>query len=123
MNKYKMDTQPIDFLSKYSFFVPQPVSVTFMTRAIAKETGHYISSTLGSTYYPIIIKDVTGRELWLDYFLDEDIPISKQQDLQTILKEMGMNITKEDSDKLTVRLKKWLSIEPRIVDKVTFTKY
>lgn len=122
VNKYKMDTQPIDFLLKYNYFVPQPVSVTFMTKEEARETGHYVSSTLGSTFYQIIIKDITGRELWLDYFVDEGMSISKQQNLQTILEKLGMSISEENSSKLTARIKNWLSIEPRIIDKITYTK-
>lgn len=121
VNTFHRDTKPIDFLLKYSFFVPQPVSVTFMTRKMARDTGHYLSSSLNIAFYQIIIKDVTGNELWLDYFLDENVPISKQQNLKDILDNIGIRISKENSDNLTERIKKWLSIEPRIIDKVTYT--
>lgn len=123
MNRYELDTKLVAVLSKYSYFIPQPVSVTFMTKEEAWKTGHYVTSTLGSTFYQIIIKDMTGRELWLDYYVDENVTIRKQQNLQTILEKLGMKIFKDDSSNLTTRLENWLSIEPRIVDKLSAKKY
>lgn len=121
-DRYALDTKPIDFVEKYSYFVPNPVSVTFMAKSVAEETGHYVSSLLDSAYYQIIIEDITGRELWLDYYIDENAPINKQQNLQTILEKLEMEISKEDLEKLCDRAKLWLGIYPRINDMVTCVK-
>lgn len=123
MSKYQMDTNPAAFLEKYCYFIPQPVSVTFMSREEARRTGHYSDFSLHAAVYQVIIKDISGRELWLDIPVATDRPISKQQDLQNLLAEMGMGFSPESSEKFSEKILSWLRVEPRVIDKLTYSKH
>lgn len=119
--KYKKEKKYKDFLEKYSFFIPKPIEITFFSREEALDTGHYISTFRHSTIYQIVIKDASGNELWLDYQFDENLPIKKQQNIEEIMKKIGIEIPK-NKESLSKRIKEWLNIVPMITDKITYRK-
>lgn len=119
--KYKKERKYGDFLEKYNFFIPKPIEITFFSREEALNTGHYVSTFRYSTIYQIVIKDVSGNELWLDYQFDENLPIKKQQNIEEIMKKIGIEIPK-NKESLSERIKEWLNIVPVITDKITYRK-
>lgn len=73
---------------------------------MAIKTGHYINSSVGETIYQIVIEDVSGRELWLNNYVDENTPIHRQETIGEILRKLDFDIV-EGSKKQSV-LKKLL---------------
>ena len=119
--KHKLETQYEEFIDKYSFFIPRPVEIAFLSREEALNTGHVIASCNYCGIYQIIIKDISGSELWLDYKLNENQSISKQQNLESILKKIGITIP-ENKETLSERIKNWLGIAPVVADRITYRK-
>lgn len=119
--KYRKEETYEDFLEKYSFFIPRPIEITFLSKEEALNTGHYVSTFNHSEIYQIVIKDVSGSELWLDYQFDEKLPINKQQNIEEIMKKIGIEIPK-NKDSISNRIKEWLNIVPVITDKITYRK-
>lgn len=119
--KHKLDTQYEEFIDKYSFFIPRPVEIAFLSREEALNTGHVIANCNYCGVYQIIIKDISGSELWLDYKLNENQSISKQQNLESILKKIGITIP-ENKETLSERIKNWLGIAPVVADRITYRK-
>jgi hypothetical protein len=105
------DSNPIEILNKYIEFIPSPTEITiFSTTEQAREYGYFIK---GSGYmhrdevYPVIIKDYTGRQLWLSPYLDLDDVFKLNDDVVKIVDILGFDI-KEDS--LTDTAKKWVNM-------------
>lgn len=119
--KYMLETQCVEFIDKYSFFIPRPTEVTFLSYEEALRTGHYVSSFNNSGVYQIIIKDISNSELWLSCRVDESQPISKQQNLESILKKVGMEIS-DTKESLPDKIKSWLGIAPVITDRITYRR-
>lgn len=85
-------SDPLGFLNKYFSFVPNPVKVTIYSLEAARKTGHHICSTVGERTYQIIIKDESGKELWLDNYVDEHISITRQNCITSILNALDINV-------------------------------
>lgn len=114
MTQFYSETKPMDFINKYSYFIPNPVSVTFYSHSEALETGHFISSSVKEIIYKIIITDVSGKELWLNYYFDENTSINRQQDIKSILDNIG-DMEKDVEGQLSIRVRDWLKKKPRII--------
>lgn len=119
--KYEIETKCIEFIDRYSFFIPRPIEVTFYSREEAINTGHFTTSINHSAVYQVVIKDASGSELWLDSAVDEGQPINKQQNLECILNKVGISVPK-GTESLSEKIKTWLGIAPIITDKVTYKK-
>lgn len=105
------DSNPIEILSKYIEFIPSPTEITvFSTIEQAIEYGYVIQGS-GYLYkdevYSVIIKDYTGRQLWLSPHLSGDNIFKLDEDVVKIIDILGFDI-KEDS--LTDTAKKWVNI-------------
>ena len=81
-----------EILSKYIDFIPQPVSVEFLSKERALESGHFSVAFSKTILYQIIIKDITDRELWIEYPF-EIIPPKEQQSMLELLNMLDINIT------------------------------
>ena len=119
--KYEIETKSIEVIERFSFFIPRPVEVTFYNQEEAINTGHFATSINHSSVYQVVIKDASGSELWLDAIVDEGQRISKQQNLESILKKVGMSVPK-GTESLSEKIKTWLGIAPMIIDKITYKK-
>lgn len=62
---------------------------------MAIKTGHYINSSVGETIYQIVIEDVSGRELWLNNYVDENTPIHRQDTIGEILRKLDFDIVED----------------------------
>ncbi len=105
------DSNPTEILNKYMEFIPSPTEITiFSTTEQAVECGYTIK---GSGYmhrdevYPVIIKDYTGRQLWLSPHLKVDDVFKLNENVVKIVDILGFDI-KEDS--LTETAKKWVNM-------------
>lgn len=121
-NKSWIEYEPENFLKAYFCFVPSPDNVTIYTREMAKQTGHYKCSTVDETYYQLVIKDRSGRELWINYFIDETISIKRQSSLMNILKALEIDISEEKRKGLPTFLKNLLGLNLMVNDYITLYK-
>ena len=109
-DKFQRETKPEDFIRKYSYFIPEPVKVTFLSRDEAIKTGHVLNTYKGDEYYQIIITDISGRELWLDFYVDDNKSIKKQPELVELLEELGdFEFANAGVGKITKRMWNWLN--------------
>lgn len=121
-NKSWIEDEPVNFLKSYFHFVPVPVSVTIYSREKAKQTGHYICSTVNEIYYQLVIKDRSGRELWINHFIDESTPIKGQSSLMNILEALEINIPEEKRKGLPTFVKSLLRSNLKVNDYITLYK-
>lgn len=96
-------------LFKSLYFVPNPVSVEFLTEEDAMSTGHFQTSYGNTVIYQIIIRDVSDRELWLNYPFKE-IPKNKQHNMKELLNVLGVKVEEQT---LADRFLDWLNARPR----------
>lgn len=120
LRKRELDYE--QFIAKYEFFVPRPREVYFLSEEEALKTGHYSSKYRNKGIYQVIIKDVSGNELWLDCPYDENKPLSKQQNMESILRKVGFHISEEKKNSLSDKLKEWLGLTPIVADKIVYHK-
>ncbi len=86
-----------DCIFDYFGFLRNPSSICLYSRDKAVETGHYKASFTGSvTAYQIIVKDDSGREVWLDYEIDEETPLAKQSSLMSLLNSLDIKLEPDD---------------------------
>ena len=112
------DSDPVGFLREFQSFVSKPASVTIYSRKEALSSGHYYASIGNSNCYQIVIKDVAGREIWMQKLINENKPISKQPELVEVLEMNGIKISKKE--KYFELFKILLSSKVRIDDKTVF---
>ena len=92
MDRYWLQGNSTDFLTQHISFVQNPRSVTIYSREMALRTGHYIYSTVSGDVFQVIIKDLSGRELWLNCYVDEKVSIDRQSDIMEVLKALEFDI-------------------------------
>lgn len=112
----------LEFLEAYEFFVPHPREVCFYSEEEALKTGHYISNFKNKGIYQVIIKDMSGNEVWLNCPYDETKSISKQLNMESILRKVGFQVPEKEKDSLPQKIKTWLGLNPIIADKIVFHK-
>ncbi len=114
----RIEENPIEYLQVYERYIKDPSQVVFLSREDALETGHFVSSMGFTVIYQLIIKDISGKELWLSYPVEEK-PIQKQQKLIDMLESMGMTLKDRN---LPDRIKEWLFRTPRLTSCVAMKK-
>lgn len=65
------------------------------SRAKAIETGHYILSNVEEQYFCVIIKDRSGKEMWLDCPVDENKSIARQLHLKELFEFLEVDYPTE----------------------------
>lgn len=97
-------------LEKFSAFIPNPIEFTlFLSYEQAIERGyydpyHHYGHGQSGQAYRLIIKDVSGRQLWLDPNMEENKHLSRQPHLLPLLQACGFEISEETLDE---KLKGW----------------
>lgn len=108
---------PLEILTKYIDFIPQPVSIEFLSKEKALESGHFSVAFSKTILYQIIIRDITDRELWIEYPF-EIIPPKEQQSMLDFLHMLDIKIT----DKSFIeKAKQWFGAKPRWINHI-YTK-
>lgn len=98
-----------EVLFKSLYFVPNPVSVEFLTEEDAIKTGHFQTSYGKTVTYQIVIRDVSDRELWLNYPFKE-LPQKKQHNMGELLSFLGVKV---EEMSLADKFLDWLNAKPR----------
>ena len=106
------DRDVLNFLNKYMFFIPEPVGVELLSREEALEKNYYGGSPIHPTCYQIIITDISGRQIWIDY------PVKKMRmkydaTIKEILEMIGFGLP-EETESLYTQLKFWINKTIRI---------
>lgn len=102
------DKNPIGLIEQYNAFIPDPVEViVFPTIEAAKENGYVGPNKFSrkDDVYRIIIKDSSGRELWLCPYIDDNESVYKQNVVLDILKSCRFNF---QFDKAPLKIQDWL---------------
>lgn len=91
-------------LKKYRAFIPNPIeALIFNSDEQAKEYGYFALDTNGSEIkFRCVIKDCSGKELWLRPFIDTGEPLQKQFAIIKILERCGFELKQQNlTDKVT----------------------
>lgn len=99
----------VEVLAKSLYFTPNPVTVEFLTKEEALRTGHYRVGYSETLIYQIIIKDISDRELWLTYPI-EDILKTNPLSMKEVYEVLGIEVEEET---LPDKLKYLLGLSPR----------
>lgn len=88
------------FVKSQLSFVGTPSSVTLMDRETCYKTGHFIASTAGDKIYSVIVKGLSGREVWLDIDVKENIALKDQQTVMDLLAQFDIHFPEKEVGKL-----------------------
>lgn len=102
-----------EVLFKSLYFVPNPVSVVFLSKEDALNTGHFENRYGETILYQIVIKDISDRELWLNYPFDK-LPEKKQHSMKELMDVLGVAVEEQT---ISEKIKGWLSQRPRNIYK------
>lgn len=84
-------------LKEYTHFIPHPVAFTFYNDPeLAIERGHICPDTVHSNQagiYPLIIQDKSGRQLWLQPYVERDQPFEHQDTVKDLLASVGFDLS------------------------------
>lgn len=98
-----------ELLNVYRAFVPNPEEIhIYYDHITAMHDGYCIqgeSSRHQKGAYQCIIKDASGRELWLSPALSKIVPPEYQPDIQEIFKALGFEISPD----MPLNLIKWIT--------------
>ncbi|MGG4495614.1 helix-turn-helix transcriptional regulator [Brevibacillus reuszeri] len=104
-------SEPQHVLEKYWAFIPHPIEYILLAEdEQAIDYGFFDpSSQYGykNGAYRLIIRDYSGRQLWLDPYIEKNKSLEKQPELKDILEACGFDIGKESADQ---RLSRWLGL-------------
>lgn len=89
------DCDPLSFVKKNLGFLSEPYQIVIYSRAKAIETGHYILSNVEEQYFCVIIKDRSGKEMWLDCPVDEKKSIARQLHLKELFEFLEVDYPTE----------------------------
>lgn len=115
----KNDKYPLCVIEKYRAFIPNPQEIiVYPTMEQARDSG-YIGLNRGyadEEIYRLIIRDATGRELWLNPLIDDEKPLYKQNNICELLKSCGFEVDIKDNNNSTAsKLFTWLNTTIRVV--------
>lgn len=103
-------------LDKYRAFIPQPMEIViFPTYQMAFNAG-YVGFSFKSNApqaYRLIIRDTSGRELWLNPNINNEKPIYKQDNIREILRACGYEFDEKNNQ--SARLKAWINMTLRVI--------
>ena len=105
--------RPSIFLNKYFDFIGNPSSITLYSTERAIATGHYRSTQFEEQFFRIVIKGENGREMWLDHYIDENMPISRQDSIKELFEKLGIQLKENE---LSAIAKNALHIRPIVYD-------
>lgn len=111
--KVSIDAEPERIIEKYRAFIPNPIEVVIMNKEQAQLNGFVAPGYFQEEHaYRLIMKDATGRQLWLDTDIDDEKPLYKQNNVVQFLKYCGFEL---DTNKklLSETMLSWLNITPR----------
>jgi len=115
----KNDKYPLGVIEKYRAFIPNPQEIiVYPTRDQARDAG-YIGLNRGYSdeeVYRLIIRDSTGRELWLNPLIDSEKPLNQQNNICELLKYCGFEFDIKDTNNNTAsKLLTWLDTTLRVL--------
>lgn len=103
-----------EFFNHYRSFVPNPKEILIYTDPIAaREDGYVVSDNFPKFKeepYQMIIKDKSGRELWLQSKLSKWMDPKKDANIRNILTSCGFELNDGESAKLLGWLDKGMSL-------------
>lgn len=102
-----------EVLLKSLFFVPSPVAVEFLSKEKALRTGHFESRFGETIIYQVVVRDISDRELWLNYPFDE-LPMKKQHSMRELMAVLGVKVKEQT---VPEKIMGWLSQKPRNIYK------
>lgn len=109
---WSRESKPDLVLEKYWSFIPNPVEyILFKNDEQAVDNGYFDPSVrengIHNGVYKMIIRDLSGRQLWLDPIILDNIPLKKQPQLKDILLSCGFE---KEADPINKKLKNWTEI-------------
>lgn len=110
------------FVQSQLAFVGTPSSVTLMDRETCYTTGHFIASTTGDKIYPVIVKGVSGREVWLDINVNETIALKEQQTVMDLLAQFDIRFPDNEVGKLPNFLAQFFNRPVYLKKSISFDK-
>lgn len=109
-----IDIEPERILEKYRAFIPNPIEAVIMNKEQAKLNGFVGPGNFHKEQiYRLVIKDATGRQLWLNTYIDNEKPLYKQNNIVQFLKYCGFNLEEEKRKTFSNLVKDWLAKTPR----------
>lgn len=109
---------------EFEWFVPNPDSITIYPKSIAIETGHFTLSSTHQEVYPVVVRDKSGNELWLNVNVKEDVFLYQQERILDIIKAFGFEPRDNDKNKDRVSIiKPILDRIMRVDQPITFSKF
>ena len=103
---------PEVFLKPYRQFIPSPINATLMTREQALKNGQVtrLPFGMGAKVYNLVIKDSSGRELWLELGKGDGLSVKDTRTVRDLLEQCGFEL--EEKASISDRVKEWLGICP-----------
>ena len=86
-------------IDMYSWFIPNPESMTLYPMENALSTGHYVMSSTNTIVYPVVVRDSSGHEIWININIDEERNLSKQEKVMGLLDSFGFDFRDIDKNK------------------------
>lgn len=114
------DEVPEEFIEINNTFIPKPVSAEILTKEYAINSGHYVINFGQQTLFQIVLKDMSGKEIWMPCVVEENVPVTRQDNIKEILRKFGIEISFKQSMKEEVKY--WMNIQPRIENKTVYNK-
>lgn len=109
---------PLEYVKVYAKYIKDPSQVIFLSKEETLASGHFDTAFGRTVLYQLIIKDASGKELWLAYPVDVE-PINKQEKIVKLLDVLGMKLEKEN---VPEKIWKWLVSAPRFNSRVAVKK-
>lgn len=106
------DMEAKKFLNQYMFFLPEPVGVEFLSKEEALEKNYYGGSPIRPTCYQIVITDISGRQIWIDYPVNK-MSMKYDATLKEVLEMIGFEMPEETESAFTPLLN-WVNKTIRI---------
>ena len=108
---------PLEVIEKYRVFIlcPQEI-IVYPTKEHARDFG-YIGLNRGyldEEVYRLIIRDSTGRELWLNPIIDNDKPIYQQNNICELLNYCGFDLDIKENN-TNSKFFTWLNTTLRVI--------
>lgn len=110
------------FVQSQLAFAGTPSSVTLMDRETCYETGHFIASTAGDKIYPVIVKGTSGREVWLDINVNENIALTEQQTVMDLLAQFDIRFPENEVGKMPAFLAQFFKKPIYLKKSISFDK-
>lgn len=87
------DNYDIELFSRqYLSFLPFVNNVTIYPLEMAYKTGHCITSSVDDCAFQVVLSDGYDREIWMNAYVNDNVPIESNEALVEILKSLGFDI-------------------------------